>query len=178
MSPSMTAVMMNLPEDLVRNFSSVCGHFHFSWHHVLGETPRMMAWCIAWEMFLVLIALPISWAFSQVCGCPLLSQLLWCLFVVFCHSVMGTKSQTFERKHSQWKLTQIPPMFPMAPSCINETLVQAASLQVHTVCPVKAKVPHFSSVHLVHLFNKWKESLNACSSFKKPLDSTEPHQPF
>ena len=64
----------------------------------------------------------------------------------------------------------------MVLSCVNLTLGQAASLQVHTVCPVKVKVPHVSCTHLDHLFDKWKALLNTCSSFEKLLDLIEPHQ--
>ena len=96
----------------------------------------------------------------------------------FYHSIMGAKIQAFERKHSHWKLSQILPMFLMVFLCINVTSVQAASFQVHTVCPVKMKAPHFSSTHLAFLFNKWKESLNTHSNFEKLLNSIKPHQLF
>ena len=45
-------------------------------------------------------------------------------------------------------------------SCVNVTTVQAASIQVHTVHPVKTKSPHVSAIHLAFLFDKWKESLD------------------
>ena len=96
----------------------------------------------------------------------------------FYHSIMGTNTQTFERKHGQWKLIKILPVFLMALFCINVTSVQAASLQVHTICPVKTKASNVLSTHLAFLFDKWKESLDTHSSFKKLLDLIEPHQPL
>ena len=69
-------------------------------------------------------------------------------------------------------------MFLMVPSCINATLAQAASLQVHTVCSLKTKVPHVSSAHLAFLFDKWKESLDTRSAFEKSLDLIDQPQPF
>ena len=66
----------------------------------------------------------------------------------------------------------------MVLACINVTTVQAASLQIHTARPAKTKSPHVSSVHLAFLFDKWKESLDKRSDFKKLLDTIEPHQAF
>ena len=57
-------------------------------------------------------------------------------------------------------------------------LLHTATFQVHTVCPVKTKAPHVSSVYLAFLFDKWKESLNPHSNFEKLLDSNKPHQLF
>ena len=62
----------------------------------------------------------------------------------------------------------------MVPSCINAILVQAASLKVHTVRPLNAKV----TAHLALLFDKWKESLDTHSAFDKSLDSIDQPQPF
>ena len=69
-------------------------------------------------------------------------------------------------------------MFLMVLSCINVTTAQAASLQVHTARPIKTKSPHVSSIHLAFLLNKWKESLDKHSDFKKLLDSIKPPQSF
>ena len=100
------------------------------------------------------------------------------IHTTFYHSIMRTCIQAFERKHGHWKFTSILPMFLMVLSCINVTTVQAASIQVHTAHPTKIKSPHVSSIHLAFLFNKWKESLNKRSNFKKLLDTIEPLQPF
>ena len=91
---------------------------------------------------------------------------------------MGTRIQTFERKHGRWKLTSVLPMFLMVLSCINVTTVQAVSLQIQTACPAKTKFPHVSSIHLAFLFDKWKESLDKQSDFGKLLDTIEPHEAF
>ena len=100
------------------------------------------------------------------------------LYAAFYHSMMGNKIQDFERKHGQWRLTKILPIFLMVLLCINVTSVQAAGLQVHSVHPVKTKVPHVSSVHLAFLFDKWKELLDTCSAFNKLLESIDQPQLF
>ena len=96
----------------------------------------------------------------------------------FCHLIMGANMQALERKHGRWRLSKIPPMFPMVPLCIKVTWAQAASLQVHTVFPCKTKAVHVSSTHLAFLFDKWKELLNTCSKFDKLLNSIEQPQLF
>ena len=100
------------------------------------------------------------------------------VYATFYHSVMGTRIQTFERKHGRWKFARILPMFLMVMSCINVTTVQAASLHVHSARPIKSKSPHVSSIHLAFLFDKWKESLDKRSDFDKLLDSIDPPQSF
>ena len=105
-------------------------------------------------------------------------MVLGTLYAAFHHLIMGNKIQAFERKHGRWRLSQILPMFLMVLWCINVTLVQAASLQGHTVHPFKTKVPHVSSIYLAFLFDKCKESLNTCSAFERLLNSINQPQPF
>ena len=101
-------------------------------------------------------------------------MVLGTLYAAFHHLIMGNKIQAFERKHGQWRLSRILPVFLMVLSCINVTSVQAASLKVHTVRPINAKV----TAHLALLFDKWKESLDTHSAFDKSLDSIDPPQQF
>ena len=105
-------------------------------------------------------------------------MVLGLIHAAFHHLIMGAKIQAFERKQGCWRLFKILPMFLMVLLCVNAMSVQAASLQVHTVCQIKMKAQHVSSTHLAFLFDELKESLNTHSNFKKLLDSIEPHQPF
>ena len=107
-----------------------------------------------------------------------LVMVLGMVHAAFHPSIVGNKIQGFERNHGQWRLTKILPIFLMVLLCINVTSVQAAGLQVHSVHPVKTKVPHVSSVHLAFLFDKWKELLDTCSAFNKLLESIDQPQLF
>ena len=53
-------------------------------------------------------------------------MVLGLVYAAFYHSIIKAKMQAFERKHSQWRLSKILPMFLMVPLCINVTLAQSS----------------------------------------------------